>query len=1047
MDTLTDAFHQWVESGHKISQFQLASGSLFSGWKKVYLSHDHNTGWKIRELNLFQRLFRCFGAFQNTQFSYIQGRLQRIPLSQFTSEDLNIQNIFERIQGKFRLEIEDSMVESISSIDDVREGTLEPSVEFVADLAGLLVKGAKVSVEANQLKFDLKDVRKPSPRCLLPLLMGYSDLQWKRFSRMGERVPEVPDEFFVDLETGVLHINDQEILIPGGQGSVLQRIADRYYSRVIVDFIFAHAVEDHYIRTGEFVEESFSLSLVNPKYNHKKLGFDIRANLYDDQVSFSIGKKSRSTSRKFFQTTSSYELMGKAMETLGTKLGIEIGEENEISMSPSDLIQKIKQHRVTSAGVINLDSEGNVLRGLCVNDREHSYGGGGGSVGLGDNPRFAALSETCFEINVSADPEKMIPLEHHEGNAAFLVLSDDWFTPSKPSDRNKVGVHPCGPATEFKKDGFHLFSFSHIREEKIPLRHLSFDLFYYLQWEESQIQEALNQVFHQEESEIEVKIGGSAQWLGTRRVPGCDPAFDCRKINRYAHEPGDKFGVISIQVKGHEGDLLNFFYDHFRNERESYGAFMDRFGIEGGDEGEIEIWNINPRMLAQALKAYAEEGREEPITAPSVANRNVSGVEFFREQSVAQQQINYGDVQKMCVETKDRVLVDPAFSCRELFESVDKDHVVELLDELIEIFKSDRYSWGEIHYNISDGDEVPAYFANVENGMTNNQKKYLSLCGIRNMIRQGPRIIDDLREQQFIGGQHHYAEGEGLNAMKYYTGNLVDLDIPLESRNDFDAVAEAALFIQVFGDACGIDTSRDDPITAARKISRELPTRKLDLPEYGVVPSSRNNTDRSNHGVWKRDFNYSSHYFVNTPDMDTVIMSTLQLPYLLAEMIENDKAKNNGELSEGFLEELFDHISKKCFNDKLKTLKTFYDLKMNSEEDKALVKIRNGEFGVEIQRKEAEALAESMGEMQLSQVVMQYEEEMDIEESREWEPDQVDEWIEENRESFLQMFDEKGILGKRLFCRDQDRNTPYRLVDEDCILDFMPRYFQANVAF
>ena len=123
-----------------------------------------------------------------------------------------------------------------------------------------------------------------------------------------------------------------------------------------------------------------------------------------------------------------------------------------------------------------------------------------------------------------------------------------------------------------------------------------------------------------------------------------------------------------------------------------------------------------------------------------------------------------------------------------------QQQVLELLNEIVAEFERRHYVYKKIKY----GEQVPAYFANVVE-QSKEERQYLSLVGIRNLLKCGAGIVDDFSKQRFLGGEHHYAWNQGLKNFKFFTGNVVDLDIEIDAANDAEAIKEAEEKIVNFG--------------------------------------------------------------------------------------------------------------------------------------------------------------------------------------------------------------------------------------------------------
>jgi hypothetical protein len=288
--------------------------------------------------------------------------------------------------------------------------------------------------------------------------------------------------------------------------------------------------------------------------------------------------------------------------------------------------------------------------------------------------------------------------------------------------------------------------------------------------------------------------------------------------------------------------------------------------------------------------------------------------------------------------------------------------VVELLDELVGEFWNRNPQALFLAYK----EPVPAYFANVAH-QSKEERKYLSLAGIRNLVHIGPRVVDDFRALNFLGGVHHYGFDKGLHALRYYTGTTVDLDTEISAKDDQEAISMAKELIVAFGKKLGLQSKNRTELTA-EEIAFQMPHRKLTLPLAGKpVHYAESHQDRSNFGIWTREGHELANqlYFVNVPNFDLVLSSTLRLPYMVAELAWRAKASNNNVLPQEFLDDFFKNgLSDKCFNEKFRLFNEFYlkwipkfDGTLTAEET-ALQQLSSGAFGEYLKSQDPTAVIE-----------------------------------------------------------------------------------------
>lgn len=219
------------------------------------------------------------------------------------------------------------------------------------------------------------------------------------------------------------------------------------------------------------------------------------------------------------------------------------------------------------------------------------------------------------------------------------------------------------------------------------------------------------------------------------------------------------------------------------------------------------------------------------------------------------------------------------------------------------------------------GDPVPEYYANVANQTsTSYSVLYRGMLGMRNLIKFGAKILDELDQHLFIAGRAGYPDGVGLKNMFELTGNAVDLEWPIcscpvlyDSRghllmdpvNDAKAKQAAQKLIDVFKQRFSDH--------AAKFTQRNLDN------WTDPVHESTSNLDRGNYPVWKRDVRGTYHYFVNVPNISAVVSALLKGPlyFVQSYLILKNKGLDLGALFGP------ESLSQKCFNDKLEVAEVF----------------------------------------------------------------------------------------------------------------------------
>ena len=392
-------------------------------------------------------------------------------------------------------------------------------------------------------------------------------------------------------------------------------------------------------------------------------------------------------------------------------------------------------------------------------------------------------------------------------------------------------------------------------------------------------------------------------------------------------------------------------------------------------------------------------------------------------------------------------------SAVEIMNQIDPEmerNILEALEDIVTQFENKNNIPHHLKKKLHQ--YVPPYFA-TQTTLSNEQeinRKYLSLVGIRNLFKAGPTIIDDFQKKLYLGGEHHYLDRssdysryhpmEGLKLFKYYTGTVVDLDTELDCKNDVEAIAEARKIIIKFGKDCGVAHS------TAEEVARALPNRKLNLPRSGdpIRNVNSDNADRSNSGIWKRQPPGSSktHYYVNVPNLDIVILATLRLPYMMAELALLTREYQGGKLMNEFYETLFkEGLSDKCFNDKAKQFIEFYhNWKAKLEdtltpEEIATEKLQKGEFGVFLKQRKAEDVIKEGYNLATFSNLIANDERFDSKNGL----NSVDEWISKYQPTIINMLKEKNIWERALFHREDGKD--YFLINESMLNLFLKEYY------
>jgi len=473
---------------------------------------------------------------------------------------------------------------------------------------------------------------------------------------------------------------------------------------------------------------------------------------------------------------------------------------------------------------------------------------------------------------------------------------------------------------------------------------------------------------------------------------------------------------------------------------------------------DYSMWEESDDVLAKQWQANADKKdlHHSPKITPLPENSNSGSksaiiekpqqvvVATPKEKPKPTKPNPFVQIESICGKIAENVFIDPFFSTVKTFSVVNSkttQQTLELLNEIIAEYERRYYPPKIIKYE----QQVPAYFANVKEEPI-EVRKYLSLVGIRNLIKCGPGVIDDFTRQRFLGGEHHYGWNQGLRTFKYYTGNVVDLDIEIDAINDAEAIKIAEQKIVQFGEICGLKKHGGGKLTAA-DVAKLLPYRHLDLPKNGIVHPSPDNVDRSNYGVWKRvnPSGKALNYYINVPNCDLVLMATLRLPYIIAELAYLTKEHNKGTLPKEFFDRFFEKgLSEKCFNEKAQTFMEFYhDWKAKIEEvpsaeEDARQKIEKGIFGEALKAKGAELVfKEAYNRAKLTQLTSDCDHEI--------KGRHFDQWLKEEEEGVIEFLKSKGLWEMVLYQTEAGKD--FFLLNRSTLKLFLKDYFEGYLQY
>jgi hypothetical protein len=235
---------------------------------------------------------------------------------------------------------------------------------------------------------------------------------------------------------------------------------------------------------------------------------------------------------------------------------------------------------------------------------------------------------------------------------------------------------------------------------------------------------------------------------------------------------------------------------------------------------------------------------------------------------------------------------------------------------------------------------VPSYYAQVQGGesMFARVKVYV-MSGFMNLLHRGDRAFYEMRDQLFSGRYDRYGRTEGLNAIKFLTGTVVDLDTKLSEsttlpdRASQDSIRELARQqISEFQKTMGI---RDE----------ELAGRDLDLRTLGEFPVATSHADRGRWPIWIRQNPSSQKYevYLNIPDVNTIIKAVLGMPimFLKAIILVNKLYSRSSSADwEAAWDEFFEKtMADGCLNGKIADLESYVNDLEERAKGETIIKI------------------------------------------------------------------------------------------------------------
>eukprot|EP01062_Namystynia_karyoxenos_P025200 TRINITY_DN1988_c0_g2_i1.p1 TRINITY_DN1988_c0_g2~~TRINITY_DN1988_c0_g2_i1.p1 ORF type:complete len:739 (+),score=263.21 TRINITY_DN1988_c0_g2_i1:104-2320(+) len=268
------------------------------------------------------------------------------------------------------------------------------------------------------------------------------------------------------------------------------------------------------------------------------------------------------------------------------------------------------------------------------------------------------------------------------------------------------------------------------------------------------------------------------------------------------------------------------------------------------------------------------------------------------------------------------------------------DHMMRRFEE--EVYRG-RYGWEGEQEPLQFGEPVPSYFANVHDSSI-HRRKVLSMAGLRNLIKYGPEIYREFEKHLFKGGQHNYPPKEGLSKMRYFTGNVVDLDTTVlraSDRTTLDAInmMNKKQKEKIWKNSQEFSSSKQAEkiaVTAATELcerfaqafdlsEKQQKERKIHPSQMGSpLPLAQSHEDRGKWPLWHYVNAGQDSFHANVPTMPDVNGALLRAPFHCVRYYCLLHFLYQGAELQGRMESFFeDCVADTCFNQKWKSIEEF----------------------------------------------------------------------------------------------------------------------------
>jgi hypothetical protein len=183
------------------------------------------------------------------------------------------------------------------------------------------------------------------------------------------------------------------------------------------------------------------------------------------------------------------------------------------------------------------------------------------------------------------------------------------------------------------------------------------------------------------------------------------------------------------------------------------------------------------------------------------------------------------------------------------------------------------------------------------------------------------------------------------------------------------------------------------------------------------------------------------HYYVNVPNCDIVVLATLRLPYMLAELAYLTKEYKHGKLMKEFYETLFAKgLSDMCFNDKARQMINFYHewkAKLEdvpSPEEDARDKLKKGLFGEELSKQNPDTVIKEAYSRDKLMTILQ-DSDFGLADNYDKKGRSFDKWLQDVEDKSRKILEQQKIWKNALYCAEKGKD--YFLVNESTLKEVL----------